>query len=59
MKLGAEHVAGDTSASAAERTAKTALRQAGLPVLAVIDDLDRKSLPRSTRTFSGTPPNGP
>lgn len=41
IKLVAERVAGDTSASAAKRTAETALRQAGLPVLVVMDDLDR------------------
>ncbi|MFD9590133.1 P-loop NTPase fold protein [Streptomyces sp. NPDC059980] len=41
IKIVAERVAGDTSASAAKRTAETALRQAGLPVLVVMDDLDR------------------
>ncbi|WP_329222308.1 KAP family NTPase [Streptomyces sp. NBC_01485] len=41
IKLVAERVAGDTSASAAKRTAETALRQAALPVLVVMDGLDR------------------
>ncbi|MFE6274426.1 P-loop NTPase fold protein [Streptomyces goshikiensis] len=41
IKLVAERVAGDTSASAAKRTAEAALRQAALPVLVVMDDLDR------------------
>ncbi|MBZ6232792.1 KAP family NTPase [Streptomyces olivaceus] len=37
----ADRIAGDTSASAARRTTETALRQAALPVVAIIDDLDR------------------
>ncbi|MFD8219445.1 P-loop NTPase fold protein [Streptomyces sp. NPDC059697] len=37
----ADRIAGDTSASAAKRTAEAALRQAALPVLMVMDDLDR------------------
>lgn len=34
-------IAGDTSASAAKRAAEDALRQAGRPILMVIDDIDR------------------
>lgn len=34
-------IAGDTSASAAKRSAETALRAADLPVLMIVDDLDR------------------
>ncbi|MFJ5534111.1 P-loop NTPase fold protein [Streptomyces sp. NPDC093261] len=37
----ADRITGDTSASAAKRTAEAALRQAALPVLMVMDDLDR------------------
>uniref|UniRef100_UPI003D754A2B KAP family P-loop NTPase fold protein n=1 Tax=Actinacidiphila sp. bgisy160 TaxID=3413796 RepID=UPI003D754A2B len=41
IKHVSDRIAGDTSASAAKHTAETALRQAGLPVLVVMDDLDR------------------
>jgi energy-coupling factor transporter ATP-binding protein EcfA2 len=41
IKIFADRISGDTSASAAKRTAETALRQAVLPVLVVMDDLDR------------------
>ncbi|MEV7144647.1 P-loop NTPase fold protein [Streptomyces tauricus] len=37
----ADRIAGDTSASAAKHTAEAALRQAALPVLMIMDDLDR------------------
>ncbi|MFB6850149.1 P-loop NTPase fold protein [Streptomyces sp. NPDC056373] len=36
-----DRITGDTSASAAKRKAEDALRQAGQPVLVVMDDLDR------------------
>ncbi|WP_235002772.1 KAP family P-loop NTPase fold protein [Actinacidiphila paucisporea] len=41
IKQVSDRIAGDTSASAAKRTAEAALRQAALPVLVVMDDLDR------------------
>ncbi|MGW5354189.1 KAP family P-loop NTPase fold protein [Streptomyces sp. NPDC004031] len=41
IKTVADRMSGDTSASAAKRTAEAALRQAALPVLVVMDDLDR------------------
>lgn len=41
IKTFADRIAGDTSASVAKRTAEAALRQAALPVLVVMDDLDR------------------
>ncbi|WP_277212703.1 KAP family P-loop NTPase fold protein [Isoptericola croceus] len=41
IKTAGDLIAGDTSASAAKRSAETALRAAGVPVLMVVDDLDR------------------
>jgi len=41
IKAFSDRVSGDTSASAAKRKAEEALRQAGQPVLVVMDDLDR------------------
>ncbi|WP_406164401.1 P-loop NTPase fold protein [Streptomyces sp. NBC_00996] len=41
IKAFSDRINGDTSASAAKRKAEEALRQAGQPVLVVMDDLDR------------------
>ncbi|SOE19064.1 KAP family P-loop domain-containing protein [Streptomyces sp. OK228] len=41
IKAFSDRISGDTSASAAKRKAEEALRQAGQPVLVVMDDLDR------------------
>jgi predicted KAP-like P-loop ATPase len=41
IKTAGDLIAGDTSASAAKRSAESALRAAGVPVLLVVDDLDR------------------
>ncbi|WP_162259242.1 P-loop NTPase fold protein [Oerskovia sp. Root918] len=41
LKAAGDLVAGDTSASAAKKSAEAALRTADLPVLMVVDDLDR------------------
>lgn len=51
VKAFSDRVSGDTSASAAKHKAEAALRQAGQPVLVVMDDLDRLTPDELLLTF--------